>query len=259
MSNALPSVAVSSFAPTRSLLLIGHSHVQAIISGNASQAQPELELEVLQARDPQYAPWANWEAGALVVNPALVASISATIARIRPDAIAVTIDGSQHFVLGAVSNPRKFDFILPNREDLPLEPGAEIIPYDLMRRVFMHEQRNVLKLLSEIRAAASVPVYYLSLPPAIATFVEAHMPETWPKMQELGSPGAAMRLKLWVLYMDVVRELCGEMGVTFLFPPAETKDSDGFLLETFDEDGLHGNAQYGAAVLRQLASAIGAV
>jgi len=109
MSSASSSPSVSSLAPVKSLLLIGHSHVQAIISGNAAQVQPPLDLWVLQARDPRYAPWAKWEAGTLVINPALIASIAATIARTSPDAVAVNIDGSQHFVLGAVSNPRKFD------------------------------------------------------------------------------------------------------------------------------------------------------
>ena len=258
MSDASSLPSVTSSADMKSLLLIGHSHVQAIISGDAAQALPLLNLQVLHARDPLYAPWANWEAGALVINPALIASIAGAIARIRPDAVAVNIDGSQHFVLGAVSHLRKFDFVLPDREDLPLELGAEIVPYDLMRQVFMHEQRNVLKLLVEVRAMASMPVYYLSVPPAIATFVEEHMPETWGKMRALGSPGAAMRFKLWTLYMDVVRELCGAMDVSFLPPPADVMDRDGFLLEAFDGDGLHGNAEYGKAVLRQLAGAIGA-
>ncbi len=256
MDQALPTTPMHSPAPVKSLLLFGHSHLQALVTAGANGMAPELDLQVLQARDPQFAPWANWEAGTLVINPALLASVTATIARSRPDAVAVTIDGSQHFVLGAVSNPRKFDFVLPGREDLPLQDGAEVIPYGLMRQVFMHEQRNVLQLLAAVRAAACMPVYYLSVPPVITAFVEAHMPDTWETMQKFGASDAAMRFKLWALYMDAVRELCTEMQVTFLPPPAGTFDADGFLLERFDHDGLHGNVEYGRAVLLQIADAM---
>ena len=240
----------------RSLLLVGHSHLQALVTASADQVQRDLALHVINARDSRFNPWAEWVKGCIVINPVLVDSIAATITHTRPDAVAVTVDGSQHFTLGATNHPRRFDFILPGREDLPLEPQAEIVPYGLMRQVFMHEQRNVLRLLAAVRAAATVPVFYLSVPPVVAKFIEAHMPSTWDTMQKLGSPGAALRFKLWALYMDVVRVLCAKMDVTFLPPPTGTMDQDGYLAEALDGDGLHGNARYGAAVLQQLINAM---
>ena len=213
-------------------------------------------MHVINARDPQFDPWARWVERRIVINPVLVDSIAATITRTGPDAVAVNVDGSQHFTLGATNHPRRFDFVLPDREDLPLEPQAEVVPYDLMRRVFMHEQRNVLQLLAAVRAAARMPVFYFSVPPVVARFIEAHMPNTWDTMQKIGSPGPALRFKLWALYMDVVRTLCAEMDVTFLPPPAKTVDRDGYLIKALDGDGLHGNARYGAAVLKQLAGAM---
>jgi len=70
-----------SSAAARRLLLVGHSNLQALISANAERPRLDIDLQVLQARDPQYASWATWEAGS-IINPALVNSISATIARV---------------------------------------------------------------------------------------------------------------------------------------------------------------------------------
>ena len=127
---------------------------------------PGMDLHVFSVRDARYQPWAQWVDGVLVINPVLVEAVGAAMATITPGAVLVTVDGSQHFTLGAVRNPRPFDTILPARPDLPMDPGAEVIPYDLMRQVFVHEQRNVLRLLAAVRAAAPWPRPLHGGPPA---------------------------------------------------------------------------------------------
>lgn len=238
-----------------SVLLVGHSHIDALIAGHADPASPTgLALHVVHGRDAAYAPWAQWVDGAIVVNPALGSSIADTIGRLRPEVVAVSVDGSQHLLM--IDNRRRFDFVLPGHEDLPLEPDAEIVPYDLMREVFGHEQRNVLRLLSAVRDLASVPVVFPSVPPP-PEFIGAHMPKMREAMLEAGSPGVAVRVRLWTLYMDVVREYCDGIGVTFLPPPPGTQGTYGHLLPEYDGDGLHANGAYGAKVLHQIV-AVGA-
>ncbi len=88
------------------------------------------------------------------------------------------------------------------------------------------------------------------------SIIDDHMPTMREKIDEFGYSGPALRYKLWALCTDVVRTLCADMDVCFLPPPAETTDDRGYLLDEFDEDGLHGNAAYGAAVLRQIADSL---
>jgi len=242
---------------TMSVLIIGHSHIQSL-TGAAGLLPPSsgLNVQFLNARAAAFQPWASWAEERLVTNPALLAAIEQRIAEVNPDAIAVTIDGSQHFVLGAVNHPRRFDFVLPSRPDLGLDETAELIPYDIVHKMFWHEQSNVLDMLHDIRRCTARPVYYISVPPPLTSFVEAHMPEMRQAISEFGASPPGLRYKLWYLYMDVVRALCAARGVIFLAAPAETLAPGGYLDANFDLDGLHGNTAYAGAVLQQLKAAM---
>jgi hypothetical protein len=192
----------------------------------------------------------------LVTNPVLDEAISDVIMEQQPSAVAVTVEGSQHFLLGTLNHPRPFDFIIPGRDDLHVPGTPEIIPFHLMRDVFFHEQCNVLRLLADVRAATTAPVFCLAVPPPLFAFVDDHMSAMRLKIDEFGYADPILRYKLWLLFTEVARTVCAGMDVRFLPPPAETIDDRGYLLAEFDRDGLHGNAAYGAAVLRQIADSV---
>lgn len=62
------------------------------------------------------------------------------------------------------------------------------------------------------------------------------------------------RLKCWQLQRECLEELCGEIGIEVLPPPADTVDDGGFLKPFYyGKDVTHANRRYGDRLLREIA------
>jgi len=150
--------------------------------------------------------------------------------------------------------------VIPERTDLPIVSGAEIIPYDLVRQFFRREEVNILKPLFLAKELAVSLSYMLPPPPVSdAEMIFGHLPDDWVEdARRLGVPDPIFRYKTWLAYASVVGDICAERDIPVLSPPSLTLDRDGFLKQEFSEDTLHGNGTYGEAVLEQIASFINA-
>ena len=76
-------------------------------------------------------------------------------------------------------------------------------------------------------------------------------------IETIGITDPFVRLKLWYLLQDMLRELATKFDFDFLATPPEAQDAEGFLKEEFwAPDITHANADYGrlmlAKVLREL-------
>jgi hypothetical protein len=177
-----------------------------------------------------------------------------------------SIDGNSYYVHGAINNPRRFDFILPDAPDLPVSTDTELIPYDLIHEKLLSDFRPLMAAVNAATSRTNVPVYNISPPPpvgnpeaiarAINQAAEHFQSDWWLKEQRnlvaLGVAPPTLRFKLWCVLIDAMRQLCREFSVHFVEAPTAAKDSEGFLREEYRLDGFHGNARYGELVVQQL-------
>ena len=234
-------------------LLIGHSHTQCIV-------------EALQARSASV----GWGAvgrpsgGSPVVatpdgyrlEPELAAGLRA---QIGPGTLCIsTIAGNAHNVLTLVAADPPFDFRAPGSPE-PIDPDAVPIPYTSVRLSFGKTlAEGDLTMLQA--AAAAVPemrVQIESPPPLrdgalILSRMDPYLVERYPEA-EIASPG--LRMKMWRLHSDLVREACHGLGISVLGVPEEAQDPDGFLRPEFAHptSSTHANTAYGALVADQIA------
>lgn len=234
------------------VLLIGHSHLAAIHHAFIEREKnvPGLELEFAALADPYFAPNLG-PAGQ--VNPQIARLVTAP----RFEAIVSIIGGNAHFSLGLVNNPRRYDFVLPEAPDLPLEDGAEIIPYGLMMRHligFSHETTPVLPAVRTL--APDIPFVHLESPPPVpAENVNRHAKHFAPLIKHYGLSRRERVWRFWRLQGQMMQDICAERGITYLPAPASMVDEQGLLVQAaWRDDPTHAGPAYGHAVLDQLAT-----
>lgn len=71
-------------------------------------------------------------------------------------------------------------------------------------------------------------------------------------MKLTASPEPSMRLAIYQQNVEALRRISSRVGASFIAAPAQSLDKKGFLAEQFNEDGFHGNAEYGELVFQVL-------
>lgn len=186
-----------------------------------------------------------------------VSSIAKTM--LEDDIVVSMIGGNQHQILGLVQHPRPFDFFMPG-SDLPVDQSCEIIPYHAVRDIFAAGLRSGDGVkLRTLREAATCRMVHMTPPPPkedaehILRRFESHFAKAG--LSERGVSTPTLRLKLWIVQVDVLKDLCTELGVELLPPPPGTLTDLGFLEpKYYANDATHANTDYGLMILRQLDS-----
>ena len=174
---------------------------------------------------------------------------------LRADRVLLTISGSDWLNYCLSNRPEPFDFILPSRPDLPEIEGARLIPYAEIRRELRQMVRNIVLGVETIRAHTDLPIAYIQSPPPIED--NEHMRATAMFDQEAiaarGVTPPILRLKLYLLHSEIVRDACEAAGVELVPVPAGTQTSEGFMRpECVGHDVMHANAAYGRSVVADL-------
>jgi hypothetical protein len=239
-----------------SIVLIGDSHLNAVASGHAAMADrmpPSFDLR--EFPDHLYRPMHWTTNGQSVFNQAFVADVVECVRKYKPLLICAAWGGNQHYVHGVINHPRPFDIVLPRAPELPLMAGAEVIPYDLLRRCFTHDPIALTFLWKQFQAACDLPIYHLAAPPPpqSSALIAKSLPAEWrPRAEQLGITPPSLRYKLWRLATETMQEISEGAGVRFLWPPEQTIDTDGLLRSEYASDGIHGNSNYGEAIVGQI-------
>jgi hypothetical protein len=164
------------------------------------------------------------------------------------------VGGIRYLSLGALGHPRPFDFVLPSAPELPLDPNAELVPSSALRARMAKDDKRHLDMLDRIGEIADGPIYQFETPPP--------PPQEWLERKrarrtangDSDLPPPYVRLKLWRLYSDILRDAAERAGAHFVARPDAAVDETGFLRDGLSRNATHANAQYGALVLRQLRS-----
>ena len=163
------------------------------------------------------------------------------------------IGGCAHHVVGLLSSPRPFDFVLPSAPDLPAT-GDQLVPVELVRTALLDLIETSLSMMMLLARTQPGPVFHVEPPPVSAD--EERMSaglRALPVFKKGGTLSPRiMHYKLWRLHSEILLESCHEAGIRFLPHPHASVDPNGFLLPEYYEDPMHANAAYGALVLDQM-------
>lgn len=201
-----------------------------------------------------------WDDNSVILNspqaPVLVDDLQQRI-RMHKGTVYSYIGGGAHTVIGLVSHPRRYDFVLPEEPDLPIDPRAELLPAEAVLEVLARETEPYLKLMLHLRTLARDRMVHMEPPPPCRDndSIAPHIP--WPlfpgMLQEVAPPW--LRYKTWRLHSGLVSAWCDRQQVVFCARPASTVDTAGFLKDEFFLDGVHANSGYGSLQLEQMENA----
>lgn len=158
-------------------------------------------------------------------------------------------------------HPRPFDFVYPSEPDEPLDPGAELIPFEAARKAVFEKIEHTLSVVGRIRELTAGLMMQVEPPPV---WGHERKVADWPAgfFQPTDSFGSRyLRRKLYRLHNDLVRSFCSERGIEIISPPPETINEEGFLKPEFSNDPVHANQGYGhllaERILRRIAARAG--
>lgn len=228
-------------------LCIGHSHLRCVQAAALESGTPLAAVNF-------------WDDNSVILNspeaPVLVEALQQRI-RAHEGTVYSYIGGGAHTVIGLVSHPRRYDFVLPENPDLPIDPRAELVPADAVLEVLERETEPYLKLMLHLRMLAPDRLVHMEPPPPCLDNdrIAPHIP--WPLFpgmrQEVAPPW--LRYKAWRLHSGLVSRWCAQHRIEFRAHPRAAADAAGFLKDEFFLDGVHANPGYGRLLLQQMEGA----
>lgn len=196
--------------------------------------------------------------GQLALAKAFVDELDDGAARLggRPEQVVSYLNGNEHSIFAMVEHPVPFDFHL-DASDLPCMAGdapRQVIPLSVMRRELVARAKPTIlycQVLKKMFPASDV--VHVMPPPPIADEAQLRSnPEIFAQhFARFGLALPALRLKVYMLYVQVLTEALADVGVRALTAPDEAQ-ADGFLREPFWMEATHANHRFGELVLHEL-------
>jgi len=250
------------------ILVVGQSHMAAVEQATMQRDdddQTAFRCEFLSLTS--YDRWFWWKNG-FQYDADLVSKIRNRLLSFSCTAVISMLGGNAHFVYGALNHPRKFDFVVPSRPDLPPSPDAELVPYDMICERARYDVEALLGIMEVACKSAGVRLFHVSAPPPVLdsdTMVKnlllAANSELGRKMQsdltQFGAAPAEFRLKVWLIYSLATREVCRKLGIAFIDIPKAAVDDRGYFLPHLTSDSFHGTEAYGQMVLTEIEDRLG--
>jgi hypothetical protein len=166
--------------------------------------------------------------------------------------VFVFMNGEEHIHMSRRRFETPYDFLVPERPDLPVAPLRQMLPASVIEKQAHHllasAKASFLTMRNLCRTATIINV--LCPPPVLGTF----LPPDAPEKSLDGDPKDTLRLKNYLVYARALREFLKPLGIETLTPPPETLTPEGMLRAEYTGDPVHGNVEYGLRVLAQLRS-----
>lgn len=240
----------------KTFLVVGHSHIYALMRAHQGVGRDwsngRADCRFVELLAPEFQPVRVRGRGrGKQLNPALLDAL----ANGGPyDGLLSCIGGNNHNLIGLLDPPVAYDFVLPEQPDLPLRPGAMVVPVALVRARLARSMANILSELKLVRdALGDVPAYHLESPPVIPSedHIRQHPSYFSKALKKRQVAPASLRYKLWRLQSAKLAEACAANDILFTPVPRTTQDGDGMMRpEYWNPDPSHGNEAYGAVVLK---------
>ncbi len=192
------------------------------------------------------------EATVVAMAPGFQALLASMDAADGQNSLFVFIHGEEHIQLALRERPDPYDFDLPERPDLMMLPGRQVLPLAVIEQLVAEQLEKTRAILMAIRAAqARLRVINVVCPPTIRT-------EHWDpgpggvRDESMALTPPSVRLKVYQLYERQLRQAATGWRIENLLPPAETVNELGYLRDEFAADSVHGNRHYGELVVQQM-------
>jgi len=247
--------------PVKSLIF-GHSHVwsvkRAMVEGGYQAVHPDYEARILLCGTAEFpGSLISYSAsGGEMLNPCLLSQLNQNepLDRARTTLVSM-VQGNHYNVIGLVRDGAQFDFVLPGREDLPVLPGAQIIPYGAVRDTIVNEMKELEAFLRRLKRLGFAYVFHVNAPPPIRSsdfILEELRKKGQVEDETIQVTDPFVRLKLWILQKRVLNLIGNRLKMGCFHALPETQDKDGFLRQEFWKDSVHANEKYSAILLRQI-------
>lgn len=228
------------------ITVLGHSHLVALQEACGARAEPD-GFTFVQLRNDTVMPNFRIENDHVTLHE----SIREAVCNPQTDMVVSVAEGNLHSKLFVVDEGN-FDFCCSAAPDLPLTPGAQILPETVLREILERQLSRWFRFLKAIREQSGKPVVHYAPPPPVRDssfiFNRAGVFARQAK-GELKIASPEKRLKGYLLYCDIVKRFCEDIAIRYEAPPGEAIDEDGYLVPHAWKDATHGNPWFGEIML----------
>jgi hypothetical protein len=169
--------------------------------------------------------------------------------------VVLSFLGTLHNVFGLLRKEYGYWIFRTGEEAFDTTQDLQVVPRQIMFDFFLTKARQNGRI-PELVKVASVPVVHLMPPPPKGDdlFIESVINKyRGVDVREARVSPAEARLRMWEVECEAISLYCDEIGISLLPPPAQARDSQGFLrLDCYAQDATHANAKYGELVIDQL-------
>lgn len=248
---------------SKAVIILGHSHVGAL-NDALTLRKPDSQLDgsihfFVHDVWKHHTQYANSNGrGGIEFNQAVLQAIDRVVPEGYERHYVSILGGNGHIMLSLSRHPRPFDVILPDEPNLPLEAGAEILPFSYLSKSLLPFMLPYVWQLIGFRHAVGVRIYHIEPPPPCGDddYMKSHLGSYVSDPNNIIS--RYLRLKMWRLHSQLLADVCAKNDVAFLAAPKESMDGEGFLrAEAYGRDATHANSWYGELLVRQLEEAVG--
>lgn len=245
--------------PSPLILAIGHSHLFSLESGYnqfIDRFNDTPKIKFISMQDKKYSGQAlsfDHINSKFVFDP----SITRDIEKHSSDTkfIISFFGGNSHNILGLARSPTPFDFILPEKPDLPLENNVSFLSFSLIQDV-MRLQGGYPETVGSLRYLRSIykgKIYQIESPPPVYSndYLFQFSGPFKNNFEQYGISPPYFRYKLWRVYSQLIKEECSALDIEYLPCPKSMITDDGFLAEVgLEKDPTHANSRFGYEVLK---------
>lgn len=238
-----------------SVIIAGHSHIAALGVPIKGGTESFKQVKLSNGSEKFMGLTGNWprDSGYWGELTRLVSG---------PQRLALSWQGNQYLTRFMFSPTPKFDFVLSERPDLPLDSSHVIVPEQALHQLYRNTLNELAALLKRLPSEALGNLVLLGSPPPKED--DAHCRKYLEKEPGYGRIAASlgfsldtvelspalMRYKHWAVLQKVVKKLAAEFSVDFIPAPVEAQSEQGFLKRNlWAEDATHANSAYGELVL----------
>ena len=234
---------------------LGHSHIVALAKGAYALAAKGTDLKepvtcsFSYLYDPPFQPQFESEGG--VLNRRILEAAS----RGSPSFILASMGGNEHNVLSIQQSSSRYDFILGENPDLPLDENAEILPESVIRETLWSWMREKIQVVTALRTVTSLPIYQIEPPPPLPRERVLAYPKEFFRtvFDRLSMSSDVLRHKMWRVQTSIYREVCANNQIEYVPVSNAMIDDSGMLIPALcGEDASHANPIFGEAMVREV-------
>ena len=161
--------------------------------------------------------------------------------------------GNEHSHL--VQHAVPYDFYLPWNQNLELLPDTQPVAYEIIRRQMEQALSYQIACVAIMRTLLpNLRLVHVLPPPPIESEIQLlKTPEIFgEQLTRFGITPFSIRLKYYLLAVDILRQALNPFGVELLEAPPEAVSANGGLKDEYVYGATHANEAYGELVIKQM-------